>query len=68
MICEERERELQSLFWSETNEAWTQEWRECLTPEEAAMVGEWNERVRSGMLRMCRDILKLNELHRRKEN
>lgn len=53
--------ELETLFWSETNEEWTQEWRDDLTSEETAQVAQWDERVRKGMLKMCQDILRMEE-------
>lgn len=55
--------ELEALFWDETNEEWTQAWREDLTQEEVALVAQWDERVRKGMLKMCQDILRLEEQH-----
>lgn len=52
-----REAELRTLFWAETNEAWTQEWREELTAEEAELVAAWDEQAALGMGRLCREIL-----------
>ncbi len=36
-----------TLFWAETNENWTQEWRDDLTKEEAALVAQWDHDARS---------------------
>lgn len=56
-ISEEREAELQSLFWDETNEPETQEWREDLTADEAAMVEQWDARTAQGMSKLASEIL-----------
>lgn len=65
MISPSRYEELHGLFWDETNEEWTQEWREDLTQEEAALVAQWDERVRKGMLKMCQKIIEMEEGHDR---
>ena len=43
MISPERKEELEELFWSETNEEWTQQWRFDLTEEEADLVDAWEQ-------------------------
>lgn len=53
MIRDERRKELESLFWAETNEDWTQEWRDDLTPEEAVMVEKWDRDYETGLAQMC---------------
>lgn len=53
MITDERKQELESLFWDETNEEWTQGWREDLTPEEATMVEKWDQDFETGLAQMC---------------
>lgn len=44
----ERLKQLKENFWAETNEPWTEEWRDELTPEEAALVETWDDRVATG--------------------
>lgn len=44
----EREEELEQLFWDETNDPETEEWRDELTADEAAMVEQWDERTAKG--------------------
>ena len=58
MVTEERREELESLFWSETEVLWTEEWRENLTDEEECLVREWDERVSRGMRNLCMDLIK----------
>ena len=53
MITDERRQELASLFWDETNEEWTQEWRDNLTPEEVALVEKWDHDFETGLAEMC---------------
>ena len=52
-----RIEELQDLFWSETEDEWTQEWRDDLTPEESALVDEWDRAYDSGMLKLMERIV-----------
>lgn len=52
MITDERKQELESLFWAETNEDWTQEWRDDLTPEEAALVEKMDRDFEEGLVRI----------------
>lgn len=56
MMTDKRREELASLFWAETNEDWTQEWRDDLTPEEAALVEQWDRDFEMGLARMCNSI------------
>lgn len=56
-VPEERRDELYSLWCEETNDAWTEEWRENLTPEEISLVDAWDEKSNSGLLKVCQDIL-----------
>ena len=56
-VSEEREAELQQLFWDETNDPETQEWREDLTADEAAMVEQWDTQTAKGFSQMAQDIL-----------
>lgn len=53
-----REAELQRLFWAETNDLETQEWREDLTAEEAELVAAWDDQAEIGIALLCREILK----------
>ena len=66
MITDERLNELHEMFWSETNEDWTQEWRDELTEEEDALVFEWDEKAMRGLLNLCNEILRLQRI--REEN
>ena len=59
MISQERFDELQELFWSETNESWTQEWRDELTPEEAEIIDKWDNKVADGMYQLASRIIEL---------
>ena len=56
MISEERLQEIDRLFWAETNDPRTEEWREDLTPEEAALVAEWDEGVAAAVDKMYADL------------
>lgn len=38
MITPERKADLQDSFWNETNEEWTQEWRDELIEEENKLI------------------------------
>lgn len=53
MISAERIQEMVALFWAETNEEWTQEWRDELTKEEAALVCRWDRDFEMGLSKMC---------------
>lgn len=53
----ERYEELDRCFWEETNDPETQEWREELTADEAAMVAQWDAQVAHGMSQLTREIL-----------
>ncbi|MBP3674048.1 MAG: hypothetical protein J6J18_09500 [Oscillospiraceae bacterium] len=56
-VTAEREEELRSCFWDETNEPDSEEWREDLTEDEAAMVEQWDESSSNGFSRLAQDIL-----------
>lgn len=58
-VTEEREEELQSCFWNETNEPETEEWRENLTADEAAMVEQWDAQCLSGYQKLAQACLDL---------
>lgn len=60
-MTEERKNELLWLWGEETNDPDTQEWRDELTPEEAAKVAEWDANAERGMGEMARRILELEE-------
>ncbi len=60
MVSKNREAALLSLWWSETNEKWTQEWRDGLNGEELALVESWDRRFSSGAYQLCLDILQGN--------
>lgn len=52
----QRYEQLQSNFWEETNDPETQEWRDELTADEAAMVAKWDEQTAQGMENLVADI------------
>lgn len=54
-----RREELLQNWHAETQEEWTQEWRDELTAEEADLVDDWDSRYVMVMRRMCEEILKL---------
>lgn len=56
-MTNERKEQLLDLWIDETNEEWTQEWREELTPEEAALVKKWDEKAEHSMAVMAQRIL-----------
>lgn len=60
MVSREREAALLSLWWSETEEDCTQEWRDELREEELALVESWDRRFSSGAYQLCLDILQGN--------
>ena len=62
MITDERLEDLHKMFWSETNENWTREWREELTDEEDALIYEWDEEVSRGFMNLCTEILRLQKI------
>lgn len=53
----QRYEELQRYFWDETNDPETQEWREDLTADEAAMVEQWDVQTAQGMEKLASDTL-----------
>lgn len=53
----ERYEELQRYFWDETNDPETQEWREDLTADEAAMVDRWDAQTAKGFSQIAQEIL-----------
>lgn len=60
MISPSRYEELHDLFWNETSEEWTQEWRDDLSPEESALIRTWDKRTNEGVVKMCQRILELD--------
>lgn len=53
----DREEEIEWLFWNETNDPETEEWRDELTADEAAMVEQWDERTARGFQALVQDNL-----------
>lgn len=53
----EREEELSWLFWNETNDPESEYWRDELTPDEAAMVEQWDEQTARGFQTLTQKIL-----------
>ena len=54
-MTEQRKEELLSLWWKETNEDETQEWRDELTADEQAMVENWDYGFTDGITQMIQD-------------
>ena len=52
MISEQRMQKISALFWAETSEDWTQEWRDELTEEEIVLVKGWDYDFTQISLRM----------------
>lgn len=52
----EREEELSWCFWNETNDPETEEWRDELTTDEAAMVEQWDEQTARGFQALAQAI------------
>lgn len=63
----DNERRLQILedLDNETNEAWTQEWREYLTPEELDFVAQEEARYCEGIQALCTSMLIRERLRQR---
>lgn len=57
-MTEERYQDLIWLWENETSSEETQEWREELTPEEEALVENWDNGFLNGLARMYYDIHK----------
>lgn len=55
-MTEQRKEELLSLWLNETNEEWTQEWRNELTADEQAVVENWDYGFTDGITQMIQDI------------
>ena len=55
IMTEQRREELLHLWWEETNEDWTQEWRDELTPEEQALIDSWDSSFINGVTQMIQD-------------
>ena len=55
-VTPEREKYLDWAFWFETNDPETQEWRDDLTADEAALVEHWDEAVSRGICAMCKKL------------
>lgn len=64
MLTDERIAEMQDNFWAETNDPATEEWRDELTAEEAALVARWDAKVDAGLA----DLLQANKLTVRRIN
>ena len=50
--------EILHYFYEETNEPDTWVWREDLTPEQAAMVAEWDKQVEQGFANLINALYK----------
>lgn len=66
----ERREYIRDLFYQETNDPESQEWRDDLTPEELEYVNQLDDRYASGVLAICSAILvreKVRERYRPEE-
>ena len=54
-MTEQRIEELLYLWDNETNEDWTQEWRDKLTADEQALVESWDYKFINGITRLIQD-------------
>jgi hypothetical protein len=61
MITKQREDDMYSNWCEETNESWTQEWRDELTEDEQKLVDSWDRRYSTGVKKMCERILELEK-------
>lgn len=68
LVSKERIEELESLFWSETNDEWTQEWRDELSPAELALVDKWDCRCANGIAKLFEAIAAASDRRNRLTN
>lgn len=54
-MTDKRREELLFLWEAETNEDWTQKWRDELTADEQAEVEQWDYGFMNGIARIIRD-------------
>ena len=59
MISQSRKEELLDLWFEETNESWTQEWRDTLDEAEAALVDCWDRQYSQAANQLLGRTLKL---------
>lgn len=57
MIDQKRLRELEDLYWNETEDPETWDWRDDLTTEEDELIKAWEKKTETGFLKICKDIL-----------
>ena len=67
-ISQQRLDDLHDLFWSESNEEWTQKWRDGLTTEESALIDTWDNAVDQGMYNICKRILELDAQRKERQS
>lgn len=48
-MSEKRIREMEDLWWSESADPSTEEWRDSLTPDESALVAKWDALCDAGV-------------------
>lgn len=58
-ISEARMKELADNWNAETNDPETEEWRDDLTPQEAAIIADWDRGYADGMHQLCQEIMAL---------
>lgn len=56
MITKERLAEMHRQFWAETNDPKSKEWRNRLTPEEAAIVEDWDDHLYAAFSALSEDL------------
>ena len=64
-IDKERREYLEDMFSSETNDEDTQEWRDDLTPEESALIDEWDKAYFNGVCKLIEGIATATERNSR---
>ncbi len=58
MISQERKEYLLDLWFEETNEDWTQEWRDALNEAEATLAARWDRQECQTMCQLLNRIQK----------
>lgn len=67
MISDERMRELEWLFWNETDNPQTRQWRTCLTTREALLIARWDKQLAVSLKRIRRNVMQAYRKYRDEE-
>jgi len=65
-MTDERLEEIQSLFWNETTDPESREWRTDLNPEESEYIAKLDKQVAAGFRNLINELYKIT--NRRNEN